>query len=267
MIKETNIKLKLNAKTIKHYWDIGYSGTTGDIININIDDLTKGSHVLITAICHKCQIERNIPYKSYLKNFSNNNMYLCHKCCDDKKKLTSLKNYGVERPLQSKIVLDKLQNTNRERYGVNHYMLTNEFLNNDDINNRRKQTRIKNGNQILDNDYNNWINYQRIVRNETRRIKKKILLEWDGYDYYDNEYIKCNLNKYESGDLNYPTLDHKISLRYGFENGIQPLDLCNISNICVTKNKHNISKGILCNNDYKIKINNNDEKLPNNKDT
>jgi hypothetical protein len=46
-------------------------------------------------------------------------------------------------------------------------------------------------------------------------IKKDLLENWDGYDYYDGEYIKDNFCLY-SNDKNYPTMDHKISCYYGF---------------------------------------------------
>ena len=250
MIKETIVDISLNSKTIKHYWLLGYSGTTGDIIKVKISYLTKGSHVEITAICDKCSVERKIKYKLYLKNFSNGNVYLCHKCCDDKKVLTCLKNYGVNRPLQNKDILNKLQKTNNERYGANHFMLTDDFLNNKEINDKRRQTRINNGNQISDDNYDNWKNYERLVRNETKRKRNITLALWNGYDYYDGDYIKDNFKLYKPNDINYPTIDHKISVKYGFENDIHPMKLCENENLCVTKNKNNCSKGNLNSDKY-----------------
>jgi len=41
------------------------------------------------------------------------------------------------------------------------------------------------------------------------------------FDYYDNEFIKNNI-KYKFHNKNYPTIDHKISIYYGFMTNISP---------------------------------------------
>lgn len=61
--------------------------------------------------------------------------------------------------------------------------------------------------------------YKRRVKNETYKWKKIIFEKWNGYDYYDNEYIKNNLSL-KSTDRLYPTIDHKDSILYGFLNNI-----------------------------------------------
>jgi len=239
MIKEENVEINLNSKTIKHYWELGYSGTTNEIIQVKVKDLTKGSHVKITAICEICGVKNIIPYKSYLKYFKNGNYYSCHKCCLDKKVQTSLKNYGVEHPLQSKEIRDKVEKTCMVKYGVKTYVLTEEFLNDDEINKKRKETRIKNGTCIPDNKLTEWELYKKKVRYETTKQKKILMENWDGYDYYDGEYIKDNHDKYESRQPEYPSIDHKISVKYGFDNDIEPKEICEINNLCITKTRIN----------------------------
>lgn len=255
MIKEISVKLKLNAKTIKHYWLIGYSGTTNDIIDINVSDLTKGSHVKITAICDRCKSEVVIPYKSYLKNIKKYNFYSCIKCCDEKKVISNIKKFGTERATQNKDILKKIENTNIKKYGSRYYILTDDFLNNEDIIRKRKNTRLKMGYDIPDEKLNDWEIYKKIVRNETTKHKKDLMLLWEGYDYYDNEYIKDNLTSFKPRTSNYPTIDHKISIKYGFDNNIDPIVISEFNNLCITKGKHNCSKRNFCKEEYINKIN------------
>jgi len=69
-----------------------------------------------------------------------------------------------------------------------------------------------------------------------------LINEWDGYDYYDNEYIKEYFNLPYHHKL-YPTIDHKLSIFYGFKNNMTVKEMCNIENLCFTKRTINSSKG------------------------
>jgi hypothetical protein len=75
-------------------------------------------------------------------------------------------------------------------------------------------------------------------------------------NYYDGEYIKDNI-KLKSGNRLYPTIDHKISVYYGFLNNISVDDISDIKNLCVTKSHLNSKKRDLNEdefiNRYKIK--------------
>ena len=87
----------------------------------------------------------------------------------------------------------------------------------------------------------NWKKFKRHVDKYTRRIKKHIFKNWDGYDYYDNEYIKDYL-KLHHFNKKYPTIDHKKSVYYCFNNNISVEDCASIDNICITKRRINSSK-------------------------
>ena len=89
---------------------------------------------------------------------------------------------------------------------------------------------------------NKFKEYSNKVRKETYKYRKKLLHNWNGFDFYDNEYIKDNFNL-EVNDNNYPNIDHKISIRYGFDNNISIKKIGNIDNLCVTKRIINIKKG------------------------
>jgi hypothetical protein len=68
-----------------------------------------------------------------------------------------------------------------------------------------------------------------------------LLESWDGYDFYDGEYIKNNFQLHYF-DNKYPTIDHKISIYDGFISGISPVEISNIKNLCFTKRITNIIK-------------------------
>jgi len=242
MIKEKSIKLNLNAKTIQHYWILGYSGTTNEEIIVKVDDLTKGSHIKITAIYDICGTENKIPYKSYLNNLKKYNYYSCHKCCLNKKEKTWLKNIGVSHPAKSKEIRKKTEKTNIKKCGSRWYILTDEFLNNDEIKKKKRNTRIRNGYDIPDSKLTDWEIYKKKVRYETNKNKNELSENWDGYDYYDGDYIKDNYIKYKPRNPEYPSIDHKISIKYGFDNNITPKTISKIENLCITKTKINCSK-------------------------
>ena len=65
---------------------------------------------------------------------------------------------------------------------------------------------------------------------------------WNGNDYYSGEDILENFNL-NSNDKNYPTIDHKNSVRYGFDNNISAEEISKIDNLCITTRSNNSSKG------------------------
>lgn len=68
---------------------------------------------------------------------------------------------------------------------------------------------------------NDYTIYRKLARRYTERNKKQLYENWDRFDYYDNEYIKENMNLKHTDRL-YPSIDHKISIYNGFLNDIDP---------------------------------------------
>jgi len=83
--------------------------------------------------------------------------------------------------------------------------------------------------------------YRRIVDNLTKRVRREILENWDGFDHYDGEYIRDNMNLDSNNPL-YPSIDHKISVLYGYQKGLTPEHISDKENLCVTKRCLNSSK-------------------------
>jgi hypothetical protein len=162
----------------------------------------------------------------------------------NKIKETNLEKYGVNYAFQSKIIKDKIKKTNLEKYGYEN------ASKNKSIKLKIKNARVKNGSWISDDYKTEFEIYENIVDRLTKNNKKILFENWDGYDYYDNEYIKENL-KLGHHNKKYPTIDHKISKFYGFCNNISPEEIANINNLCITKFTINSSKNKLTDKEFK----------------
>ena len=102
------------------------------------------------------------------------------------------------------------------------------------------ETRKKNGN-IIDWNKAGWKQYWKRCDWLTRKIRKQILENWDGYDYISGEYIKDNLNlHYSHGD--YPTLDHIKPRSQCFKEGLSPYEATKPENLAWTTRKNNSKK-------------------------
>jgi len=169
----------------------------------------------------------------------------------EKHKNTTFKNNGInfynEWRQNIKIVLkekyndenynnrEKNRQTNLERYG------TENPMQNDKIKNKARKSKLENGSYYTDEQRSNYMNYWLGVKRETNKNKKQLFENWDGIDFYDGENIKNNFT-YDSGDKKYPTIDHKISVFYGFKNNISTVEIGKIENLCITKRGINSSK-------------------------
>jgi hypothetical protein len=100
------------------------------------------------------------------------------------------------------------------------------------------ETRIKRGSIITDHT---WKQYWKSCDYLTRKIRKQMLDEWDGYDYIDGEYIKDNL-KLHFTHKDYPTLDHIKPRSLGFKEGLTPKEITCIENLAWTKRINNSKK-------------------------
>lgn len=153
----------------------------------------------------------------------------------EKFKNTMINRYGIDNPLANHKFKRKVEKTNIEKYGVDNPAKNN------DIKKKIKNTSIKNGWQVSDKEKPNYLYYSNLVKKQTKLNKVKLFEDWDGYDYYDNEYIKENLN-INFNNRNYPTIDHKISILEGFKTGKSVDEISSIDNLCITKKWINSSK-------------------------
>jgi hypothetical protein len=251
MILQNKVLVSITNRNRGYYRDLGYSIDSNEII-IDIIHLPKGSNIKIEIGCDICFKELQVPYYNYNKYMKNYGIYTCKICSiDNKTKKTNMKRYGVESPLQCEDILNKLKETNLKKYGYTCSLLSTDVKNktiatslkkyktkipcsSKECKKKRKLTnnikygvdnvfqsniikdKIKNGKNLLSiNKSTEWLEYKNEVRKITRKFKKELYNNWNGLDYYDNEYIKENLNLHYN-DRKYPTVDHKISTYYGF---------------------------------------------------
>ena len=255
MIKEKHSIVKIGSWNHSHYKELGYHDVKkGTSILVGTNHLTKSSHTIVTAICDYCGGEYSMLYKTYNKRIEKTGKYSCKKCCYDVMRKSLKQKYGVENVSFIPTVKDKIRKkslasfkerkikrtkTNNERYGVDNTFQSSILMK--DSLDKVKKANIKNGRWVSDDKLGDWQLYKKNVMRLSRKNKKIILKGWDGVDYYDGEYIKDNL-KLHFYNPNYPTLDHKISIRYGFDNNISIEDLSDINNLCITKKFLNTRK-------------------------
>jgi hypothetical protein len=86
----------VKVKSSKYYNNLGYN-INDRYIEIKVDDLVKGSRVIVEVSCDYCNKIKEVSYKEYNKNISINGKYSCSiKCGTLKAKETNLDKYGVE---------------------------------------------------------------------------------------------------------------------------------------------------------------------------
>ena len=178
-------------------------------------------------------------------------------------KETCLEKYKVDNVSKIKEIKQKKCETFIENYGVDCYFKTKEFkksikslfIEKYGVDNPFKSTLIKklikeknilNGRWLCNENYEN---YRRQVDYYTKKNKKELLENWNGYDYYDNEFIFDNF-LLDNNSNKYPSIDHKIPVSEGFKRNLTILNISDISNLCITKRSINSSKGNKLNFNY-----------------
>jgi hypothetical protein len=84
---------------------------------------------------------------------------------------------------------------------------------------------------------------------ETRKWKKTLYENWDGLDYYTRKKLVTHKEWIEkfpdispSNNIDQPSIDHKLSIVYGYKNGIDPVVIGSIDNLCVCSRETNVKK-------------------------
>ena len=100
-------------------------------------------------------------------------------------------------------------------------------------------TKIKKGMQISPELLSDFENYKRDVLKQTRKHKKKLFTDWDGLCYYTKKNILKFYDKEDCNNLNFPVIDHKMSIFDGFNNNISHMIVGGIDNLCICTRKIN----------------------------
>lgn len=267
MLLTKEIDIVVNCVVIPHFKKLGYDFKPGQKVTIPIEHLNIGSCYKVLVMCDECGEKQEMPYKSYIKVTKYDGKYYCrkNKCFTIKVKKTTMDTYGVDNTSKLKEKQDKWKSTNIELYGFEN-VFQNEIVKEkirqfyrDNYDGAEWNTQVK---YIRDN--NGWLDgenlegfekYKYKCRRKTEKNKKQLFENWDGYDYYDGEYIKDNFI-FDCHDPNYPNIDHKISIKYGYENNIDIDIISGVDNLCITKLKINSSKHYMTEEEYKNKMKN-----------
>lgn len=271
MIITESVQVRVNNKNILYLQSQNLDVEYGGIYEIDIKYLPKYSKYRIIAKCESCGDLQELSLQKYHQNLERSNSYNCKSCNNITYKKSMMKKYGEDNPAKIESCNEKRKITCKEKYG-SEYIISSEYskiktketLNIkygghqskvpeiiDKIISKGIVTKIKNGFIIPECDLSDWMLYRRTVRRLTERNRNSLLEKWDGFDYYDGEYIKDNFILNHTS-INFPTLDHKISIIYGFQNKIPPEKISEIDNLCITKRKINSSKSFLKEEDFLI---------------
>jgi hypothetical protein len=267
MLKKEKIEVFISYRNITHYRKLGYITEINTNLEISVYDLPKSSHVKIDAICEICKSEINIQYHKYIENKKRHGFYGCKKCSRQKASLTMLDKYGVYNISELDECKKKREETFLKKYGYKTNLISPDYIslikeklkekynteNWYEIRNGKgsskkliifaeskdyKEINFNYDEKFINNDY---ILYRNEVRRLTKNNEKKLFENWNGEDFYDKEIIINNFIL-DFNDPKYPTIDHKISIYYGFINNIQPQDIAKMENLCITKRSINSSK-------------------------
>jgi len=221
----------------------------------------------IYSCSSKCsQFKNKITKKEKYGDENYNNHQKCKNTC--------LEKYGVDNIFKDDLIKINIDKTKREKYGSNFELIVfklrdviyekygvDNISKYDDVKKKKIETSIRNfgvthpaksdkvKNQVREKmindgkwfkiDSKEYLVYENLVKSETKKNLK--FINWDGRDYYDGEFIFDNFNlNYNHPD--YPTIDHKKSIRFGFENNIDYKIIGAIENLCYTKRRINSKK-------------------------
>lgn len=132
------VEVKLWGANIKYYRNLGYSGKQGDVITVNVEDLSDGCNVRVTVACDYCGRECCPRYVEYHNSIEMDGTYACSHCAIHKAEKTMFKKYGVQNYSSTQECREKVINTMQTRYGINHVSESEEFLKRKCDNNKEK---------------------------------------------------------------------------------------------------------------------------------
>jgi len=196
MLITKKVKIRLNNRNIKHYIKKLNNDKLkiNDEIEVPIEIVTKGSHVIVVVKCDECDKEKEMMYKTYNRYEDG---YYCTKCVKKiKTQQTNIKKYGVKSPLQNKEIKIKFNNTCKERYGVIYPLQNKEILE------KRNNTNIKR--YGVEHVSCNAVVREKQILTRIKNVIKKTDQKFIDYDFITNDVILlCEKgHKYKTNAVN-----------------------------------------------------------------
>lgn len=141
MLLTKEVEVRLGARNIKYYEDLGYEiprivGPNGNLIVdrstpiiVKTEDLPPYARTIIDVLCDNCKINvSHIPYSVYT-DCSPDGIHFCKQCANVKREQTCMDRYGVVNVFQDPDVKLKSKETSIEKYGVEYPCQTTEVQN------------------------------------------------------------------------------------------------------------------------------------------
>jgi len=128
MIKEKQIEVVGHSRNLVHYLSLGYDAVVRKTFMVDPTHLMPGATTKVTSVCDNCGRETSNAFKDYyISTASLTTPFYCKGCNQIKNKQTSMERWGVDNPMKSKEIQEKVRSTIVERYGVDHFSKTEEY--------------------------------------------------------------------------------------------------------------------------------------------
>ena len=130
MILTDKVKIKIVSFNKETYKKLGYDAVINTEIMVNIKDLVLNSRKIVKVECDSCHSIKEIRFCDYMKVFNKKNKYYCSKCKGKSIKDGVNKKYGsdIDNVFQLKDIKEKIKDTCREKYGVDHHLQNKDIL-------------------------------------------------------------------------------------------------------------------------------------------
>ena len=212
MITDSEISIKINNGNISWFKKKYDYIKLNDILVIKPTDLSLGSKFKINVECDFCNKPNNISYRDYIKNIKKHDMYTCIKCCTRKIKLTSLEKYGVEHYAKTNEYMDNMIKNNLIKYDTEYFVSTDEF---------REKSIVTNLEKYGETSYTKTDDY--LIKSKETSMQRYGVDNYAKIDEYKEKIINTTLERY--GVTNYTKTDEYLIksketsfLKYGVDN-------------------------------------------------
>jgi hypothetical protein len=110
MILDDKVKITLIPRIYKTLKEKYPNYNLLDVAEINVEDLSDSSTILINCCCEICNIKNQLQYRKYLINKSRYGYYSCKKCKNKKTNITKELLYGDSKYNNSKKMISTKEN-------------------------------------------------------------------------------------------------------------------------------------------------------------
>jgi len=120
MIISKKVLVKISSSNFKWYKNKGYEVCNGKIIEIDIEDITKSSSVILDVKCDECGNINTLMHNRYINNIMKNEKYFCKNCGTKNASKTNIIKYGSKSPLTNIKIIKKTKETMLNKFGVDN---------------------------------------------------------------------------------------------------------------------------------------------------